>query len=117
MASSYARGAAYERYVCRLMEAAGWSCARHPLSRGAADVDAQRGGVRAMVQVKGGADGRTVGPAGWNRLYDLAEVVEAVPLLANKSGGRWAFWRLTGRKDGRGGRQPMEPYDIGPVGR
>lgn len=111
MAGNYTRGASYERRVKALLESAGWAVSRHPLSRGAADLDAYRGDTHLMVQVKGGADGRTIRPAEWNRLYDLARQCGAVPILANKHAGRWAMWLMTARKDGSGRRQPMEPYD------
>lgn len=110
LASNYSRGAAYERRVLHMLEGHGWSVARHPLSRGAADLDAYKGGVHLMVQVKGGAEGRSMRPSEWNRLFDLAAEAGAVPVLANKAAGRWRLWRLTGRKDARG-PQPMEPYE------
>lgn len=113
MTGNYTRGARYERNVCRILEGAGWACSRHPLSRGAADIDAYRDGTHLMVQVKGGKPNRTIDPEGWNRLYDLANEVGGIPILANKTtNNRWAFWLITGTKDGSGKRQPMVPYDI-----
>lgn len=88
-------------------------------SKGAADLvairqstgDPSRSHWILMVQCK--LSKAAVAPFEWNALYELAQEAGAVPALAVAAGpGRpKGYFILTGRKDGRGGKQPMREFE------
>lgn len=110
------KGAAFERLCRQQLEDAGWQVVRSAASKGPADLWAVRredNAVRLIViQAKAGR--QPMGPTEWNRFCEFAEQVLATPVLVDKVPGvsapRW--WRITGLKDGSGGPQPREPFDI-----
>lgn len=113
------KGAVFERKCRDVLVDAGWFVVR--VSDGAdADLVAIRseGGVcrTLLVECKSGKATAACGPAQWNRLFDLAERIDATPVLADKVQGKSAprFWRLTDRKQaGRFGvKQPRVPFNI-----
>lgn len=86
----------------------GYSLIRSAGSKGAVDLIAVKPGEVLFVQVK-----RTTapGPAAWNKLWDLAAMAGAVPILATTPLRRpIAYQRLTARKDKPGAPAPLEPF-------
>lgn len=113
------KGAAFERLCRDVLRDAGWFVVK--VSDGSdADLVAIRseGGVcrTVLVECKSGKAAAACAPAQWNRLFDLAEHIDATPVLADKVQGVSAprFWRLIDRKQaGRFGvKQPRVPFDI-----
>lgn len=107
--SNYTEGARYERKVLGELSRMGYVACRSAGSHSPADVFAFKFGTCLLVQCK--KNGR-LDPDEWNKLFDYATKVEAIPLLA-RPGGRGCgtiYSRLTSRKDGRG-RQPLAPYE------
>lgn len=112
--STATSGRAKEWKVRAHLESEGYICARMAGSKGALDLLAIKQGELLFVQVKSGA--QMLGPLAWNRLYDLAAMVSAVPVLADVQLRKpIAYWRLVARKD-RPGRQPYEPFLLDRVG-
>ncbi len=111
--TAYARGAAFEREVARAFEAAGWIVMRSPRSAGAADLWAVRRvakGEVAFIQCKKGG---ACGPEGWNTLWALARVHEAIPIIAARAARQpLKLWKITGAKVKRG-RNPWVTWEIG----
>jgi Holliday junction resolvase len=119
--NNYARGRAFE-YRCRNeLRAKGYTVIRSAQSKGCADLVALTAGVHArageypesvvlLVQCKLGAG--AVAPGEWNALYLTAEAAGAIPVivLAGGRGQSKTWWRLTGLKDGKGGKQPHEEF-------
>jgi hypothetical protein len=61
-----------------------------------------------LVQCKRGG---SLPPAEWNALYDLAIQTGGVPILAEYTPRKPVMlWRLTGRKESRVRRQPLEVW-------
>ena len=112
--SQYRRGARFELFTRADLIINGYWAQRAPGSKGAADLIAIKPGQILLVQCK--TDG-VLNPAPWNALYDLAEAIGAIPLLAAKPkpGTVW-YWRLERRKDGLGGRQPKVLFLLDEVG-
>lgn len=109
----YRSGARFERQVQTHLHLNGYYAVRTPGSKGAADVVAIKAGQVLLVQAK--TDGRC-DPEPWNALYDLAEALGAVPLLAARPRpGAVEYWRLLRRKDG-GGRQPKTLFTVDEAG-
>lgn len=110
MATNYARGAAFERKVARDLECHGYVWVRSAGSHSPADILALRVGETLAVQCK--LNGR-LDPEEWNELWEFAIAAGAKPVAAmpHKVKGRTdiIYYRLAGRKDGRG-RQPWEPW-------
>lgn len=112
--STASRGRRYEWLVRDDLRAQGYEVLRMAGSKGALDLFAVKPGEALFVQVKGMAGG--LGPAAWNRLYDLAQMIEAIPLLAEVLPRKpIAYYRLLTRKVGPG-RQPYEPFLLDRVG-
>ena len=108
MSGHYAAGTRTEHKVRELLEAEGYVCARTAGSKGALDLLAVKPGELLMVQVKRSG---VLGPAGWNRLYELAVMAGAIPILADAPIRRpIVFYRLLARKDRPGARQPFEVF-------
>lgn len=107
--SQYARGRRYEWQVRDHLVSEGYAAVlRTAGSKGAVDLIAFKPGELLLVQVKGNG---VLGPTKWNELYDLAQMVDGVPVLAERLPGKTAitYYRLTARKDRRG-RQPYEIF-------
>lgn len=77
--SNATRGIYLERRVAEILSARGWYTIRAAGSHGIADVVALRRGESVLVQCKTGG---VIGGTEWNRLHDLAEVLGAVPVVA-----------------------------------
>lgn len=107
--SNYEKGARFEHAVMKDLERRGYVLrSRSAGSHGEADIIAVKDGRAIAVQCK--TDGR-LGVAEWNRFYDVCTDAGAVPIMASKPyRGCIAYYRLTGRKDGKRRRQPMEGW-------
>lgn len=112
-AAQYRSGTRFENIVAADLRENGYYAVRAPGSKGAADVVAIKAGQVLLVQAK--TDGRC-DPEPWNALYDLAETLGAVPLLAARpKPGTVEYWRLERRKYG-GGRQPKTLFTVDEAG-
>lgn len=100
------RGTAHENRAKARLERDGYFVVRSAGSKGAVDLIAVKAGQILMIQCK--LDDY-MGPKEWNRLLDIAQKAGGIPLLY---GGRGRVWRLAGRKDGSGSRQPLEPFVV-----
>lgn len=109
MVNTAQQGRRIEHLVRHNMEAEGYIVMRSAGSKGAVDLFAIKPGQALFVQVKRSG---TLPPAQWNRLYDLAQMIDAIPVLAEKLPGRpIRYYRLIGRKD-RPGRQPYTLFSL-----
>ena len=91
----YARGYKFESRVRAHFVANGYFALRSSQSRTPVDI-AVMGATRCfLVQCK--ADGRC-GPREWNALFDLADSVNAMPLIALRKGRKLEFWQMLERK-------------------
>lgn len=82
---------------------------RSPRSGGPADIIALKTGVQLLVQAK---RGMSIGVKEWNTLFDLAESVGAIAVLAGRPSGRGIVYKkMTARKDGSRKQQPMIDFD------
>jgi Holliday junction resolvase len=107
-ATQYRLGRALEYRIRDRLREQGYDVLRTAGSHSPVDLVAIKPGQLLFIQCKRGG---TMPPASWNALYDLAECVGAVPVMAeNPRPGTTRYWRLLGRKDGSGRRQPMEPF-------
>lgn len=105
-AGNYTRGARFERKVAEALTADGYRVMRAAGSHGKADLIALKIGQVLLVQCKLSGCG-AVRPAEWNELWQLAEEVGAVAVIAHKPlRGRIAYMRLTGPKVRPGSRAP-----------
>jgi hypothetical protein len=103
-------GRSLEWRVRDVLVGAGYRVMRAAASRGAADFIAVRRDGNLMVQVRRGG---FLAPAEWNELIELAEAGRMTAVLVSSPlGGELHWYRLTGPKDGAGGRQPMEPWAV-----
>ncbi|MHC1577720.1 MAG: restriction endonuclease [Candidatus Methanospirareceae archaeon] len=96
----YARGAAFERRVRRLLEEDGWFVVRSAGSRGAVDLIAlrERGNVQRVRLISCKLNGY-VPPAERERLRKLKEELpHAEVLVARKENGSVVFERLETRR-------------------
>jgi len=84
------------------------------LSRGPADLMAGKPGQTLAVQVKRSArSGGGIGVVEWNDLVDHAEAFDALPVVAVAAPRcPVVYWRITGRKDGSGRRQPWVRFAL-----
>lgn len=106
--SPYRLGRAVEYAVRDDLTRRGFFCLRSPASRSPLDVVAIARGLVLFVQAKRSG---VLAPGEWNDLYDLAESVGAVPVLASRPTGRGlVYQRLVGRKDGSRRTQPFEAF-------
>lgn len=83
--SAYSRGNAYEVKAMRVLMADGYHVWQARGSKGVADLIAVKPGQLVLVQVKGATKG--IRHDEWNGLLALAELVEAVPVVAD-----WPDW-------------------------
>jgi Holliday junction resolvase len=109
--TAYQVGKRFEDKVRDHLREEGYEVIRSAGSKTKVDVIAMKPGQQLLVQCK--RDG-VCGPAEWDRLFEIAGWVGAVPVLAvNGPRGRGvAYWRLTARKlRGRGmAAQPAESF-------
>ena len=118
----YQSGRELEYRVRDLLSEAGYFVVRSAGSRGPVDLIALAMGrtfvhldaveLRRMLLVQCKRDG-VLGPKAWNELFDLACETGGVPVLAEYEPRKpIKFWRLTGRKGGTVGPQPMSPFEV-----
>ena len=106
--TGYQLGRALEYRVRDQLRAAGFFVMRSPQSRTPVDVVAISSGRVVFVQCKRGG---AFGVKGWNEFWELCRSVGAEPVLASCPTGRGTrYQRITGPKDGRGGRQPLDDW-------
>jgi Holliday junction resolvase len=103
--SNYARGRDLEHRVRTHLREQGYEVLRTAGSKSKIDLVAIKTGQILFVQCKRSG---ALPPAEWNALWDLALMVGAVPVLAEQLTRGRKYWRLTGRKDQPGKRQPYE---------
>jgi Holliday junction resolvase len=101
--SNYARGRDLENRVRTHLRDEGYEVLRTAGSKSKVDLVAIKPGQVLFVQCKRSG---ALPPAEWNGLWDLAQMVGAVPVLAEQLPRGRRYWRLTGRKDQPGKRQP-----------
>lgn len=101
--SNYARGRDLEHRVRTHLREEGYEVMRTAGSKSKVDLIAIKQGQILFVQCKRSG---ALPPAEWNALWDLAQMVGAVPVLAEQLTRGRKYWRLTGRKDQPGRRQP-----------
>ncbi|MFI2426553.1 restriction endonuclease [Streptomyces sp. NPDC018955] len=101
--SNYARGRDLEHRVRAHLREEGYEVLRTAGSKSKVDLVAIKPGQILLVQCKRSG---ALPPAEWNALWDLAAMVGAVPVLAEQLSRGRKYWRLTGRKDVPGKRQP-----------
>ncbi|WP_370665372.1 restriction endonuclease [Streptomyces sp. IBSBF 2507] len=101
--SNYARGRDLEHRVRTHLREEGYEVLRTAGSKSKVDLVAIKTGQILFVQCKRSG---ALPPAEWNALWDLAQMVGAVPVLAEQLTRGRKYWRLTGRKDQPGKRQP-----------
>lgn len=108
--SMYRLGRQFEYRTRDHLKKLGYFVMRSPASRSPLDLVAIRKGAVLFIQCKRGGQ---LGVGEWNEVFDLAESVDAIPLLAETSTGRGGacYWRLLSRKDASRRRQPHEPFD------
>jgi hypothetical protein len=104
----YRYGRQFEYRVRDVLRAAGYYVLRSPRSGSPTDLVAVKRGQVLFVQCKRGGD---LPRRGWNALRDLADSVDAVPLLARMPDGFRGieFRRLVGPK---GGTKSPQPYVV-----
>lgn len=113
MTNQYGAGRAREYKVRDLLIAEGYDVVRSAGSKGAIDLVAIKAGQILFVQVK---TTTPPGPASWNKLYDLASHVGAVPVLATCAPRMPIRLEvLTARKE-KAGRSPLAPFIIDQIG-
>lgn len=109
MVNNAQQGRRIEWLVRDDLAANGYTVMRAAGSKGAVDLFAVKPGQALFVQVKRSG---TLPPAQWNRLFDLAQMIDAVPVLAEKLPRQpIRYYRLVGRKD-RPGRQPYTSFEL-----
>ncbi|WP_033307385.1 restriction endonuclease [Streptomyces iakyrus] len=101
--SNYARGRDLEHRVRAHLREEGYEVLRTAGSKSKVDLVAIKPGQILLVQCKRSG---ALPPAEWNALWDLAQMIGAVPVLAEQLARGRKYWRLTGRKDQPGRRQP-----------
>lgn len=101
--SNYHRGRDLEHRVRTHLRNEGYEVLRTAGSKSKVDLVAIKPGQILFVQCKRSG---ALPPAEWNALWDLAQMVGAVPVLAEQLARGRKYWRLTGRKDQPGRRQP-----------
>ena len=103
MTSNYEKGRALEHRVRTHLREEGYEVLRTAGSKSKVDLVAIKAGQILFVQCKRSG---ALPPAEWNALWDLAQMVGAVPVLAEQLVRGRRYWRLTARKDQPGARQP-----------
>lgn len=111
--TKYRLGREIEYRVRDQLKELGFIAMRSPASKTPIDVMAVRKDCVLLVQCKRGG---ALPPSEWNELYDIAEPVGAIPVMAERPYPReYRFWRLDSRKDGSRHRQPMTRIEITPT--
>jgi Holliday junction resolvase len=105
--SNYHRGRALEHRVREHLREQGYEVLRTAGSKSKVDLVALKPGQTLFVQCKRSG---ALPPAEWNALWDLAQMVGAVPVLAEQLTRGRRYWQLTARKDQPGRRQPMTEF-------
>lgn len=114
LSSMYRLGRALEYRVRDKLKVNGYVAMRSPASKSPIDIIGIKPGQVLFIQCKRGG---ALVPKEWNAIYDLAMSAGAIPVMAEQPYPRCIkFWRMTARKDGSRRRQPMEEFDIDPVG-
>jgi Holliday junction resolvase len=104
----YRLGRHFEYRTRDLLRDAGYFVMRSPRSLSIVDLVAIKTGRVVFIQCKRSGG---ISSTDWNKLFDLAASVGAVPVLAECSTGRGTcLWRMTGRKDGVKRAQPRESF-------
>lgn len=106
--SMYRRGREVEYRAMELLKRAGYYVMRSPASKSPIDIVGIRVPHILFVQAKKTGN---LGVTDWNDLFDLAESVGVIPILAGAPKARVEFWKLLHRKDGSKNRQPYEPFE------
>ncbi|MFE1192876.1 restriction endonuclease [Streptomyces olivaceoviridis] len=101
--SNYHRGRDLEHRVRTHLREEGYEVLRTAGSKSKVDLVAIKTGQILFVQCKRSG---ALPPAEWNALWDLAAMAGAVPVLAEQLTRGRRYWRLTGRKNQPGKRQP-----------
>ena len=107
--SNYARGRDLEHRVRTHLREEGFEVLRTAGSKSKVDLVAIKPGQILFVQCKRSG---ALPPAEWNALWDLAQMVGAIPVLAEQLTRGRRYWRLTGRKDQPGKRQPYTEFTL-----
>lgn len=109
-AIQYRRGYDFEVRTRKKLETMGFEAIRSPGSKTPADIRAFCREGKVYVQCKRSGSMR---PAEWNAFLDYCEDAGALPVLAKpgRNGRGVEFYRIVGRKDGKGGKQPFEPWE------
>lgn len=102
--SHYHRGRDLEHRVRKALREQGYEVLRTAGSKSKVDLVAIKPGQMLFVQCKRSG---ALPPAEWNALFDIAAAAGAMPVLAEQLVRGRRYWRLTGRKDVPGRRQPM----------
>ena len=108
--SKYRAGRQFEYRVRDDLRARGFWVLRSPASKSPVDLVAISKGRVVFIQCKRGGG---ISVAEWNAIYDLAESVDAEPVLASMPGYRGIkYQRMLARKTGiRGVRQPIDDWN------
>lgn len=107
--SLYRYGRQFEYQVRDMLKERGYFAMRSPASKSPIDLLAVKTGTVLFVQCKRHG---ALGVKEWNDLFDLAESVGAIAVLAEKPTYKGAaFHRLIDRKDGSKRAQPMEHFE------
>ncbi|MFI1165578.1 restriction endonuclease [Streptomyces sp. NPDC020801] len=112
--SNYHRGRDLEHRVRTHLREEGYEVLRTAGSKSKVDLVAIKPGQILLVQCKRSG---ALPPAEWNALWDLAQMVGAVPVLAEQLTRGRKYWRLTARKDQPGRPQPMAEVLLGELAR
>ncbi len=105
--TQYARGRDFEYQVMKDMGRRGYLTLRSPASKSPVDVHCIKKGELVFVQCKTSG---VMGVSEWNGFLDYCESVGALPIMAEKSGGKTKYMRITGKKDGSRRKQPMTEW-------
>lgn len=106
----YRLGRGFEYRIRDWLKSKGYFVLRSPQSKSPVDLIAIRTGVVLFIQCK--RSGNMGSVQEWNDLYDLAQSVSAIPILAGNPIPKqpYIFKRMTAKKDGSRKAQPMEDY-------
>lgn len=108
--SMYALGRSFEYKIKKRLEEIGFFVIRSPQSKSPTDLVAIKKGELLFVQCKRGGE---MAVKEWNELFDLAESVGAIPILAKTTPPRgYVIKKIIARKDGSKNRQPYCDFEI-----
>jgi len=102
--TNYSNGSAHERRTKEKLEADGYYVIKSAGSRGVADLVAIKRDQILLVQ---GKLSSRLDPKDWNQLLTVADEIGALAIVVGRG---QKMHRITGPKDGRGGKQPWEPW-------